>query len=259
MLPMVKMLDPKNFVVLVTGATSGFGAALCRRFAGAGGKVIATGRRKERLEALQKELGARCHVAALDVTDKKAVDALANDLPAGFAKVNVVIANAGLALGLEPAQKANMSDWEQMVATNINGVLYTVRAFVPGMVARDEGHVVLLGSVASDFPYPGGNVYGATKAFVKQFALNLRADLLGANVRVTNIEPGLAETEFSLVRFKGDAEKAKGPYQNIEPMTADDIAEQIFFCCSLPRHVNINRIQSMATMQAFGPFAFKRS
>ena len=256
---MIKMLDPKTFTVLVTGATAGFGAAMCRRFAGSGAKVIATGRRKDRLEALKKELGANCHTAVLDVTDKKAVDALAANLPAGFAKVNVVVANAGLALGLEPAQKANMSDWEQMIATNINGLLYTVRAFLPGMVERDEGHVILLGSVASDFPYPGGNVYGATKAFVKQFALNLRADLLGANVRVTNVEPGLAETEFSLVRFKGDQEKAKVPYQNIAPMTADDVTEQIFFCCTLPRHVNINRIQSMATMQAFGPFVFKRS
>jgi len=256
---MVKMVDSKTFTALVTGATAGFGAALCRRFVGAGGKVIATGRRKDRLEELKKELGSNCHVAALDVTDRKAVEALAADLPAGFAKVNVVVANAGLALGLEPAQKANISDWEQMVATNINGVFYTVRAFLPGMIERDEGHVVLLGSVASDFPYPGGNVYGATKAFVKQFALNLRADILGANVRVTSVEPGLAETEFSLVRFKGDADKAKAPYQNIQPMTAEDIAEQIFFCCSMPRHVNINRIQSMATMQAFGPFAFKRS
>jgi 3-hydroxy acid dehydrogenase / malonic semialdehyde reductase len=255
---MTKKIDAKNLTVLVTGATAGFGEATCRRFAGAGAKVIATGRRKDRLEKLQRELGANCHTAVLDVTDKEAVDALVDALPLSFKRVNVVVANAGLALGLEPAQRANMSDWEQMIATNINGLIYTVRAFLPGMVDRNEGHVVLLGSVASDYPYPGGNVYGATKAFVKQFALNLRADILGANVRVTNVEPGLAETEFSLVRFKGDASKAKAPYENIEPMTAEDIAEQIFFCCTLPRHVNINRIQSMATMQAFGPFAFKR-
>jgi 3-hydroxy acid dehydrogenase/malonic semialdehyde reductase len=255
---MSKMIDAKNLTVLVTGATAGFGEAMCRRFAGAGAKVIATGRRKDRLDKLKKELGASCHTAVLDVTDKKATDALVEALPADFKKVNVVVANAGLALGLEPAQKANMSDWEQMIATNINGLLYTVRAFLPGMVERNEGHVVLLGSVAGDYPYPGGNVYGATKAFVKQFALNLRADILGANVRVTSVEPGLAETEFSIVRFKGDTAKAKTPYENIEPMVAEDIAEQIFFCCTLPRHVNINRIQSMATMQAFGPFAFKR-
>lgn len=255
---MIKAIDPKNLTVLVTGATAGFGEAMCRRFAGAGAKVVATGRRKDRLDKLKKELGTSCHTAVLDVTDKKAVDALVDALPGDFKKVNIVVANAGLALGLEPAQKANMSDWEQMIATNINGLLYTVRAFLPGMVERNEGHVVLLGSVAGDYPYPGGNVYGATKAFVKQFALNLRADILGANVRVTSVEPGLAETEFSLVRFKGDSSKAKTPYENIEPMVADDIAEQVFFCCTLPRHVNINRIQSMATMQAFGPFAFKR-
>lgn len=255
---MSKMVDPKTLTVLVTGATAGFGEATCRRFAGAGAKVIATGRRKDRLDKLQKELGASCHTAVLDVTDKAAVDALVGALPAAFKNVNVVVANAGLALGLEPAQRADMSDWTQMIATNINGLLYTVRAFLPGMVERDEGHVVLLGSVAGDYPYPGGNVYGATKAFVKQFGLNLRSDILGANVRVTNIEPGLAETEFSLIRFRGDAAKAKAPYQNIDPMTGEDIAEQIFFCCTLPRHVNINRIQAMATMQAFGPFAFKK-
>jgi 3-hydroxy acid dehydrogenase / malonic semialdehyde reductase len=255
---MNKMIDAKNLTVLVTGATAGFGEAMCRRFAGAGAKVIATGRRKDRLDKMKRELGVACHTAVLDVTDKKATDALVEALPADFKKVNVVVANAGLALGLEPAQKSNMSDWDQMVATNINGLLYTVRAFLPGMVERNEGHVVLLGSVAGDYPYPGGNVYGATKAFVKQFALNLRADILGANVRVTSVEPGLAETEFSIVRFKGDTAKARTPYENIEPMVADDIAEQIFFCCTMPRHVNINRIQSMATMQAFGPFAFKR-
>jgi NADP-dependent 3-hydroxy acid dehydrogenase YdfG len=136
--------------------------------------------------------------------------------------------------------------------------MYTVRAVLPGMVARDEGHVVLIGSVASDFPYPGGNVYGATKAFVEQFALNLRADLLGSNVRVTNIEPGLCETEFSLVRFKGDKDKAAVPYKGIEPLSADDVAETIFWSCLLPRHINVNRLQVMPVMQSFGPFAFKR-
>jgi NADP-dependent 3-hydroxy acid dehydrogenase YdfG len=180
------------------------------------------------------------------------------ELPAAFAKVNVVVANAGGALGLEPAHQANLDDWDQMIATNINGLVYTVRAALPGMVERDEGHVVVIGSVASDFPYPGGNVYGATKAFVTQFALNLRADLLGANVRVTSIEPGLAETEFALVRFKGDKARAGANYIGVKPMIADDIAEQIFWVCTLPRHVNINRLQSMATMQAFGPFAVKR-
>ena len=255
---MIAMLDAKNFTVLVTGATSGFGAATAHRFHQAGGRVIATGRRADRLAALKKELGARCHTVNYDVSNRAANEKMVRELPTEFAKINVVVANAGGALGLEPAQEANLDDWDQMIQTNINGLLYTVRATLPGMVERDEGHVVVIGSVASDFPYPGGNVYGGTKAFVKQFALNLRADLLGANVRVTSVEPGLAETEFALVRFKGDKEKAALPYRGVKPMSAEDIAEQIFFCCTLPRHVNINRIQSMATMQAFGPFAVKR-
>ena len=255
---MISMVDPKTLTVFVTGATAGFGAALCRRFHSAGAKVIGTGRRRDRLEALKNELGDRCHVLELDVTDREAVFAAVDQLPAGFNEPNVCIANAGLALGLEPAHQAQLSDWDQMIATNVIGLVYTVRALLPGMVERDEGHVVLLGSVAGDYPYPGGNVYGATKAFVKQFALNLRADLLGSNVRVTNIEPGLAETEFSLVRFHGDAQKASTPYQGIEPMSAEDIAETIFWPCTLPRHLNINRMQMMPVMQAFSPFAFKR-
>lgn len=245
--------------VLVTGATSGFGAAVCRRFAKAGAKVIATGRRGARLQALKKELGKRCHTAEFDVRDQRQTEAALAALPREFAKINLVVANAGLALGLGPAQESDTKDWDAMIATNINGLLYTVRAALPGMVARDEGHVILLGSVASDFPYPGGNVYGATKAFVKQFALNLRADLLGSNVRVTNIEPGLAETEFSLVRFKGDAGKAAQPYKGIDPLSAEDVAETIYWSATLPRRVNVNRLQLMPVMQAFGPFAFKRN
>jgi NADP-dependent 3-hydroxy acid dehydrogenase YdfG len=256
---MKKLVDPKDLTVLVTGATAGFGAAICRRFAAAGARVIATGRRAARLAALKKELGARCHTVVFDVRDHKASESALASLPKPFSRINVVVANAGLALGLEPAHKSDLKDWDGMVATNINGLLYTVRAALPGMIARDEGHVVLLGSVAADYPYPGGNVYGASKAFVKQFALNLRADLLGSNVRVTNIEPGLAETEFSLVRFKGDAEKAGQPYKGITPLSAEDVAEAVFWSCTLPRHVNINRVQMMPVMQSFGPFAFKRT
>jgi 3-hydroxy acid dehydrogenase/malonic semialdehyde reductase len=255
---MISMLDAKTLTVFVTGATSGFGEAVCRRFAEAGSRVIATGRRMDRLETLKGRLGARCHIAALDVRKRKDVESVVAALPEDFRTINVVVANAGLALGLQPAQETSLDDWETMVDTNVKGLLYTVRALLPGMVERDEGHVVLIGSVASDYPYPGGNVYAGTKAFVKQFALCLRADVLGKNVRVTNIEPGAAETEFMTVRFKGDAEKAKTMYRGYQSMSADDIAETIFWTCVLPRHVNINRMQMMPVMQAFGPFQVAR-
>lgn len=244
--------------VLVTGATSGFGEAIARRFANEGANVVATGRRKERLASLKRELGARCRTLAFDVTDKAAAKKAFASLPGSFSDVEVVVANAGLALGLEPAPRADLADWETMVDTNIKGLLYTVRLLLPGLVARDRGHVVILSSVAGSYPYPGGNVYGATKSFATQFALNLRADLLGSNVRVTSIEPGLAQTEFSLVRFKGDSGKASQPYQGIESLTADDVAETVYWACTRPARVNVNRIELMPVMQAFGPFSFKR-
>ncbi len=252
------MTDPKSLTVLITGATAGFGEASARRFIAEGAKVIGTGRRKERLDAMAEELGDRFHPLPLDVRDEAAVkDAIAN-LPVGFDAVDVLVNNAGLALGLEPAQEARMQDWDTMIDTNCKGLVYCTRALLPGMVERDRGHVINLGSVAGTYPYPGGNVYGATKAFVHQFSLNLRADLIGKNVRVTSVEPGLSETEFSLVRFKGDAEKAKQPYANLKPMTPEDIAEAIFWATTLPAHVNINVIEMMPTMQAFNPFNFHR-
>jgi len=252
---MYQTIDPKTLVTFITGATSGFGAAAARRYVEAGGKVIATGRRKDRLDALQAELGAEnCHIIQLDVQDRAAMEAAIAAIPEPFASINVVLANAGLALGLQPAAETDVTDWDTMVATNINGLIYTVRLLLPGLIARGGGHIVTLGSVAGDYPYPGGSVYGATKAFVKQFALNLRSDVQGKNVRVTNIEPGLTETEFSLVRFKGDEGKAGKPYENTKAMSADDIAESIFWATTLPHHVNINRLQMMATTQAFGPF-----
>ncbi|MFG1396305.1 SDR family NAD(P)-dependent oxidoreductase [Roseixanthobacter pseudopolyaromaticivorans] len=255
---MISTINPKDLTVFVTGATAGFGAALCRQFHGAGAKVIGVGRRRERLDALKAELGERCHVSELDVTDRDGVFRTIETLPAPFDKPNVCVVNAGLAVGSTRAQDADILAWEQMISTNINGALNTVRAMLPGMVQRNEGHIILLGSVVGDYPGPTTNVYGATKAFVKQFALSLRADLLGTQVRVTNIEPGMSETEFSLVRSAGDAEKAAALYKGITAMQAEDIAETIFWSCTLPRHLNVNRLQIMPVQQAFGPFAISR-
>jgi NADP-dependent 3-hydroxy acid dehydrogenase YdfG len=252
------MTDGSDLTVFVTGATAGFGEATARRFAQAGAKVVITGRRKERLDKLAAELGGKAHALAFDVQNEQAVFEAVGNLPPDFADVDVLVNNAGLALGLDPAQSADLDDWNRMIDTNCKGLVYCTRALLPGMVERDRGHVINLGSVAGSYPYPGGNVYGASKAFVKQFSLNLRADLAGKNVRVTNIEPGLAETEFSLVRFKGDAEQAQKPYQNIQPMAAEDIAEAIFWVATLPRHVNINRMELMPVMQSFNNFNFVR-
>lgn len=252
------MTDASDLIVLVTGATAGFGAATARRFVQEGAKVIATGRRRERLDALTEELGERCHPLVLDVTDRNAVFGAVEALPPDFAEVDVLVNNAGLALGLDMAQGSNLDDWEGMVETNINGVLYCTRALLPGMCARDRGHIINLGSVAANYPYPGGNVYGATKAFVRQLSLGLRSDVLGRNVRVTCVEPGLAETEFALVRFKGDREKAKAPYAGLQPLTPEDVADVIYYVATLPAHVNINVIEMMPVRQAFSPFAFKR-
>lgn len=256
---MYPLLDPSRFVTFITGATSGFGAAAARRYVAAGGKVIATGRRKDRLVELQNELGAdNCHIIELDVRDRAAMEQAIASIPAPFDQINIVLANAGLALGLQPAAETDLDDWQTMIDTNISGLVYTVRLLLPGLIARGGGHVVTLGSVAGEYAYPGGSVYGATKAFVKHFALNLRSDLQGKNVRVTDIEPGLTETEFSLVRFKGDDAKAGKPYEGTKAMNADDIAESIFWATTLPAHVNINKIQLMATTQAIGPFDIHR-
>lgn len=246
-------------IVFITGATAGFGAALARRFAASGSRVVITGRRRERLDALRAELGELVHPIVLDVRDRNAVAAAVSSLPPAFAEIDCLINNAGLALGLEPAQNARLEDWETMIDTNVKGLVYVTHAVLPGMVKRNRGHVINLGSVAGTYPYPGGNVYGATKAFVRQFTLNLRADLLGTAVRATVIEPGMAETEFSLVRFGGDAEKARKVYEGVKPMTAEEIADTIVWVSTLPPHLNINRIEMMPVQQAFSPFAVKRN
>jgi len=244
--------------VFVTGASSGFGAAVARRFATAGARIVATARRADRLKDLAAELGPRLLPVTLDVRDRSAVAETVAGLPQEFAQVDVLVNNAGLALGLNPAQDADLDDWDQMIDTNCKGLVYCTRAILPGMVARRRGHVINLGSVAGTYPYPGGNVYGGTKAFVHQFSLNLRSDLHGTRVRVTCVEPGMADTEFSTVRFSGDRAKADAVYAGMQPMTADDIAESIYWAATLPEHVNVNTIELMATAQSFAPFQVAR-
>ena len=240
--------------VFVTGASSGFGDAIARRFAADGARVIAAARRTERLDDLARETGAT--PVTLDVRDHSAVERTIAEI----GEIDVLVNNAGLALGLEPAQRASVAEWEQMIETNCTGLVYCTRATLPGMVERGRGHVINLGSVAAGYPYPGGNVYGATKAFVRQFSLNLRSDLHGTGVRVTCVEPGMAGgTEFSTVRFGGDQAKADAVYAGMRPLGPDDIAEAVHWAASLPPHVNINTIELMPTAQSFAPFQVDRA
>ena len=246
--------------LLVTGATAGFGAAIVKRFVAGGHKIVATGRRSDRLEALVREFGPdRLHALTLDVCDRNAVEAAIGGLPPEFSGIDLLVNNAGLALGLDPAQSADLDAWEAMVDTNIKGLMYVTRAVLPGMVARNRGLIVNLGSIAATYPYPGGNVYGATKAFVRQFSLNLRADLLGTRVRITDVEPGLVGgTEFSTVRFRGDGAKAAKLYEGADALTPEDIAETVHWIATLPPRVNINAIELMPVTQAFGPLPVHR-
>jgi len=249
-----------NKTAMITGATAGFGEACARLLAANGYKVIITGRREENLERLKKELESKTDVLTItmDVRIKEKVFSQIENIPEEFSKIDVLVNNAGLALGLEPAHKTDIQDWDQMVDTNIKGLMYVSRAILPGMVQRGTGHIVNIGSIAGSYPYPGGNTYGASKAFVKQFSRNLRSDLIGTGIKVTNIEPGLAYTEFSKVRFHGDKEKADSIYEGTLPLVAEDIAETVFWSISRPGHVNINSIEIMPTCQAWGPFTINK-
>jgi 3-hydroxy acid dehydrogenase/malonic semialdehyde reductase len=245
--------------VFVTGASAGFGQAIARRFAKDGAKIVGTGRRTERLTALGKELGSGFLPLTFDVGVRAEVEAAIAKIPADFAAIDLLVNNAGGAIGLDPAQSANLDDWDAMIDSNIKGLLYCTRLLLPGMIERGRGHVVNLGSVAAEFPYPGGNVYGAAKAFVHQFSNNLRADLLGTPLRVTDVQPGLVGgTEFSEVRFKGDKKRAAAVYEGTEPLTPDDVADAVHWVATRPAHVNINSVQLMPVCQAYGPLAVHR-
>lgn len=245
---------------LVTGATSGFGWAICKRLIKAGYKVIGTGRRVERLEALRAELGDHFFPLAFDVSNREQTEKVLNSRPYEWRGVDLLVNNAGLALGLEPAHQANLDDWYQMIDTNIKGLVTVTRLILPGMVERNSGHIINIGSIAGTYAYPGGNVYGGTKAFVEQFSLNLRADLAGTAIRVSNIEPGLCgDTEFSHVRFKGDDEKAAKVYENVPFIKPEDIAEMILWLNQQPVYVNVNRIEVMSIAQSFSGLTVTRN
>ena len=246
--------------VVITGASSGFGQAAAKRFASEGYRLVLMARRLERLTdlAFTLEEDAPCHVVELDVRDSNAVSEAFATLPEPFHQPDILINNAGLALGLSGADAVDLDDWEAMVDTNIKGLMYCTRACLPMMVEQGRGHVINMGSVAANWPYPGGNVYGGTKAFVQQFTRNLRTDLLGKGVRATVIEPGMCETEFSVVRFSGDESKAAAVYEGMKPLSADDIADVIVWVALRPAHVNINQIELMPVAQTWSPFAVHR-
>ncbi|AUX93412.1 bifunctional NADP-dependent 3-hydroxy acid dehydrogenase/3-hydroxypropionate dehydrogenase YdfG [Mixta gaviniae] len=237
-------------IIFVTGATAGFGQSITRRFIAAGHKVIATGRRQDRLDALKAELGDSLYTLRFDVRDRAAIEAAVATLPTEWRQIDILVNNAGLALGVEPAHKASIDDWETMIDTNNKGLVYMTRTLLPAMVERNVGHIINIGSTAGNWPYKGGNVYGASKAFVRQFSLNLRTDLHGTALRVTDIEPGLVGgTEFSNVRFKGDDSRAEGVYAGTTALTPEDVTEAVFWVATLPAHVNINTLEMMPVSQ----------
>jgi serine 3-dehydrogenase (NADP+) len=242
----------------VTGATSGIGEATARRLAGLGWRIVAAGRRQDRLDALAEAVGGdRLHPICVDVRDATGMDAAIAALPPDFAGIDLLVNNAGLALGTSPAQSASLDDWQAMIDTNVTALVTLTRRLLPALIER-RGIIVNVSSTAASYPYPGGNVYGASKAFVRQFSLGLRSDLHGTGVRVTSLEPGMARTEFSLVRTHGDREAADALYRGWQPMTAEDIADTIAWIAQLPAHVNINRLEMMPTAQSFAGFQVAR-
>jgi serine 3-dehydrogenase len=248
------MVSVKDQIVLITGASSGIGEACARAFAQAGAKLILVARRQERLEQLAEQLsqehGCPLHLIPLDVCDRVAVQSALDNLSTSWSAVDILINNAGLSRGLDKVHEASIQDWEEMIDTNIKGLLYVTRALLPGMVSRSRGHVINLGSLAGHQTYPGGSVYCATKAAVKSISEGLKQDLLGTPIRVTSVDPGMVETDFSNVRFHGDTERAKKVYQGVTPLTPDDVADVIFFCATRSPHVNINEVILMPTDQA---------
>jgi sulfoacetaldehyde reductase len=248
-------------VVFITGATSGFGRAAARKFASEGWALVITGRREDRLRELAQELSAKVPVyfQVLDVRDNSLVEELVKSLPEPFKSVSCLINNAGLALSPEPAQSVDIKDWHTMIDTNVTGLVNVTHALLPSIIKAGKGaSIINVGSIAGQWPYPGSHVYGATKAFVKQFSYNLRCDLLGTGVRVTDLAPGIAETEFTLVRTKGDQAASDALYAGTQALTAEDIADAMFYAATLPAHVCINRMEVMPTEQAWSPFAIHR-
>lgn len=238
--------------VLITGASAGFGEALAKRLVAKGHQVIGCARRLDKLNALADELGELFLPVVMDVSNTASLPQIIANLPADFSQIDVLVNNAGLALGTEPAHKTDLNDWMQMVDTNIKGLIALTHAILPAMVERDSGYIINVGSIAGNWPYYGGNVYGATKAFVKQFSLNLRADLLGTQVRVTNLEPGaIAGTEFSNVRYHGDDDKAAKVYEGFKNMTGDDIGDILLWLIETPVHINVNRMEVMPVAQTY--------
>ena len=238
--------------VLITGASAGFGKALAERLVAKGHRVIGCARRLDKLNALAENLGELFLPVVMDVSDTASIPQIIADLPADFKQIDVLVNNAGLALGTEPAHKASLDDWMRMTDTNIKGLMALTHAVLPAMVARDSGYIINVGSIAGSWPYFGGNVYGATKAFVKQFSLNLRADLIGTQVRVTNLEPGnVAGTEFSNVRYHGDDDKAAQVYDGFKTMTGDDIGDILLWLIESPAHINVNRLEVMPVAQTY--------